>query len=196
MKTARLHRMVGMTGALLAGAALLAACGGGGSSGDGAPQPRATATPPAATATSAAAPSATATGGETPVAQPSPAAGAPTAAATPVAQPTQPVPPPPAPTPTSGPASLPQTLTLIAKGVKFQSTSVTAAPGSLTVTLDNEDVRIAHDVAFFAPDGQEAAATAVIAGPGTGSTSFTVSPGTYAFKCTLHANMTGTLTVE
>lgn len=199
MGTKRLH-VVAIAGVMVAGAALLAGCGGD----EKAASTAATATPRAqvsAVATTAAAsptPEATPTAGaespaNTPAAAPTQPVGQPTSEPTRVqAQPTAPPP----PAPTSTPSSQPQAITVVARGVQFVSPSLRVAPGLLTVTLDNQDIRVPHDVAFSAPGGGEVAATAVVAGPGKGSTSFTAWPGTYSFNCTLHPNMTGTLTVQ
>ncbi len=201
MERKRIRAIAGFTAALAAGAAALAGCAGA----DDAPRAAEPTTTPrvsrSATAI-AASPSPAATATAVTDAPGGPPASAPTQlaaertepASIPTAAPTQPAPPPPAPT--STPASQPHAVTVIARGVQFVSSSISTAAGQLTVTLDNQDVRVPHDVAFSAPGGGEVAATSVIAGPGSGSTTFTAWPGTYSFVCTLHPNMTGTLTVQ
>lgn len=197
MGTKKLRAIAGAAGALIAGAALLAGCGG--DETPGAQQATstsrasvsATATTAVASPTHEATPTAAAEApGNTPDAAPTSIASQPTAVAS---RPTQAAPP---PAPTATPAAQAQAITVVARGVQFVSASFNVAPGPLTVTLDNQDIRVPHDVTFSVPGGGDVAGTAVIAGPGSGTTSFTAWPGTYSFVCTLHPNMTGTLTVQ
>jgi len=116
--------------------------------------------------------------------------------------PTQaPPPPPPAPTntPVPPPVAQPQALTIVASGARFVSTQFTAAVGSaISVTLDNQDAGIAHDLIVYTPSGAVAAQTAAFAGPGQQSAAFTPAvPGNYFFKCSLHPlTMTGAIIVQ
>jgi plastocyanin len=75
-----------------------------------------------------------------------------------------------------------------AADIKFNPNSVTVAPGG-TVTWTNGD-QVPHTVTFTSgPDcGQ-------FAGGATVSATFPAA-GTYAYKCTIHSSMTGTVVVQ
>ena len=82
--------------------------------------------------------------------------------------------------------------------LEFDTTKLTAKPGSDTFTFTNESP-IGHDFTIESSSGQEVAATPVFTG-GTKSVTATLKPGTYKFLCTVpgHAagGMEGTLTVK
>ena len=67
-----------------------------------------------------------------------------------------------------------------------------------TITFDNQDDGVSHDIEFFSPDGSLIAASDIIVGPSTAVVTFTPGvPGTYAFKCSVHPrDMTGALKAE
>lgn len=160
---------------------------------------------------SSATPRGSATAAATPTAvTPTAAAEAPTAAAPtppPVAQPTQPPPtqgapptkaPPPPPPPTQPPSS--QTRTIVAENIAFNPKQLTASAGvPLTITLDNRDADVVHDIIIYAPGSSTVVAqTSVISGPATTSTTFTpAAPGTYPFKCSVHPQqMFGAIAIQ
>jgi plastocyanin len=68
----------------------------------------------------------------------------------------------------------------------------------VTVTFNNQDAGVTHDIVFFAPGGAQVAASDLFAGPGMRTLTFTpATPGTYAFKCSVHPReMTGALTAQ
>jgi plastocyanin len=101
----------------------------------------------------------------------------PTAATT--AQPTQP------PSPTE---SLTNAVTVNAQGLLFLNSEVTARAGEVTVTLNNLDASVPHDVTI---DGTESSAGCT--GPCSASFNFTGPPGDYKFHCSYHPDMTGVL---
>jgi plastocyanin len=185
---------------LVLGAAL-AACGGSDSNAQSQPTttPRASAT----TRVTPLAPSATAAV-ETPATAPTeaPAAATPTPA-TGHAQGGQPTtaPPPPPPAATSTPVPPPaqgQFLTIAAKDTRFNPSQLAAHNGgTLTVTFDNQDAGVAHDLIVYTPAGGIAGQSPVISGPAQSTFSFTPSvAGNYFFKCSLHPQyMTGTIAV-
>ncbi len=179
--------------AAAAGAALLAGCGG-----ENAESARVTAAPSAtraavdATASSTPAPSAPAvTAAPEPTANasaPSPAA----AAASPTAVAPQPTATPPPPAPTGA------TVTIAAQDVRFVPGSASAPLGAhVTVIFNNDDAGVAHNLVLYGPDRTRLGGTDVFTGPGTQQFSFdAVAPGPYAYACTVHRAMSGTLTVE
>jgi plastocyanin len=189
---------------LILGAAL-AACGGS----DSNAQPESTTTPRAsATArVTPAAPSATAAV-ESPETAPTEAPAA--ATATPVAgqpqggQPTMPPPPLPPPAATNTPVPPPppppqgQFLTIAAKDTRFNPSQLGVQNGgTVTITFDNQDAGVAHDLIVYSPAGGIAGQSPVIVGASQATFAFTPSgAGNYFFKCSLHPQyMTGTIAV-
>jgi plastocyanin len=177
--------------------AALAACGGDSaaitSGGTPTTAPR---TAPATTATAAAPPRSAATP-TIEAAQPSATTQAPPPAAvgTPTAAPTS-APPPPTQAP---PLPAAQSLTVIAKGVKFVPNALSAAAGAtLHLTLDNQDDGVTHDIVIYAPSGAKLAASDAAAGPiRQPLTLEALAAGRYAFKCSVHPQtMTGTIAVQ
>ena len=182
----------------LAMLAAIAACGGD----SAASTPSSTATPeqraaPVATATAPPATPAAATAAieATQPSAPPTQAPPPAAVTTPAAAPTA-APPPPTQAP---PPPAEQSLTVIAKGVKFLPNALSAAAGAtLHLTLDNQDEGVTHDIVIYAPSGTQLAATDAAAGPIQQPLAFAVdAAGRYAFKCSLHPlQMTGSIAVE
>jgi plastocyanin len=184
--------------AMIAATAILVACGrdnAGSSDNDATPQATAT------VRATQVAPTATATAGEL-QAPPTKSAAAPTS--TPIPQqpvgqaPTQPAPP---PAPTNTPVRIleSQALAIVAKGTKFIPTQLAAASGSsITITYDNQDDGIAHDLIVYTPSGAIAAQTPAFAGVAQQFAKFTPGgPGNYFFKCSLHPlTMTGAINVQ
>ncbi len=93
-----------------------------------------------------------------------------------------------------------ETLALIAHAIKFDKTSLTAtADTPFKIDFKNEDPATAHNVAIHqgSPTGQEVFKGEIF--PGPGERVYDVPPlpaGPYGFICTVHPNMTGTLTVQ
>jgi len=90
--------------------------------------------------------------------------------------------------------------TIVAMGVKFDLSALTVAAGkAFSIVFDNQDAGIQHNVAIH--EGT-ATGTEVFKGeifPGIGTRTYSVpalTAGTYAFICTVHPNMVGTLTVK
>jgi plastocyanin len=192
---------------LLLSAGLLAgfACGGDASSGR---ESQATPTAARATATSAASPGVTQTAtasSDAPSPTPAPAPtqappqGQTPAAPPPPAAPPSPAPPPPSPTPPPPPpAGGTVFLTFTAVALRFSPTSASAPVGAnVTVTFQNDDEGVAHDLVVFAPGGGSAGSTPIITG-GSASFSFVAATaGRYSFKCSVHPQqMTGAIFVE
>ncbi len=96
----------------------------------------------------------------------------------------------------------PVAVTLVAENVKFDISSITASPGvDVTVTLDNKDAGVLHNVAFYT-DRSASTSIAVgglLTGPATEDVVFTApsTPGTYYFRCDVHPDtMNGAFTVQ
>ncbi|HLB23895.1 MAG TPA: cupredoxin domain-containing protein [Dehalococcoidia bacterium] len=185
---------------LLAGVALAAlatACGGGSQAAARTPAATAsaeTATKPAASATTSV------QSAPTPVPEPSATAveqvptDTPVVAATPAPTPTQ-APPPPTLPPTGGAASV----RIAAINTLFSPASLTAPAGAtVTLTLDNQDAGVTHDIVIFDASGGQIGATDLGTGPIVQTVTFAVGgPGNYSFKCSVHPQqMRGLLKVE
>jgi cytochrome c oxidase subunit 2 len=106
----------------------------------------------------------------------------------------------PVPVPSGGPAGSVIDVTSVSVTAGFDPDALTApADTPLTIQLDNVDTAAPHNVAIraAAADGTDWIGLP-IAGPGQKAT-YSVPPiaaGSYTFYCSVHANMTGTLTVQ
>jgi plastocyanin len=96
----------------------------------------------------------------------------------------------------------PVTVTIVGKNSQFAPRSVVASAGAqVTVTFDNQDAGVLHNIQFFANRNRtgELGKTEISAGPAQHTVSFTApaAPGSYPFICDVHPDtMTGTLTVR
>src|SRR3954470_6661304 len=105
-----------------------------------------------------------------------------------------------APPPASGaPAPGGTTTTVTASGLAFDTTTITLpANKATTLTFDNEEVDVPHDIAIF-PDAS--ATNPLFAGNivvGVTSVDYQIpalKPGSYFFHCDVHPDMNGTVTV-
>jgi plastocyanin len=106
---------------------------------------------------------------------------------------------------TPGPSGGPVTLTIVAKNITFNTRSLSAGAGSqVTVTLDNQDPGILHNIAFYKAKGSTA--QPLVTGSkgnlltGVAKESFTFAapgPGTYYFQCDVHPDvMNGSFVVR
>jgi plastocyanin len=198
--------IIGAVAALALPALVLGGCGGGDNndktpSASASPARSATvaASPSAAASATAAGPATEAPGAATEVPTQAPQGGATSA---PPAPPTTAPPPPPPPTQAPPPPPPPPqnlALTVVAQDVKFSPSSLSAATGAaLTVTLDNRDAGVPHNIVFYAPGGGTLASSATITGPATATVAFAPpGAGGYTFKCSVHPQqMFGVLTVS
>ncbi len=86
--------------------------------------------------------------------------------------------------------------TVRAVNVAFEPTEIRLPAGTpLRIILDNRDSGVPHDIRVLDGD-RELATSATISGPGQAEVRFGPLPaGSYRFVCTVHPNMTGTLTI-
>jgi plastocyanin/mono/diheme cytochrome c family protein len=91
-------------------------------------------------------------------------------------------------------------LQLTASGVAYDKTELTAPAGvPFQITFTNNDAGIPHNVSIHkdSPTGAEVWQGAIFTGVATQTYNVPTLPaGTYGFVCTVHPNMTGTLTVK
>ena len=91
-------------------------------------------------------------------------------------------------------------VSISALNVAFEQTTVTAPAGkAFQITFDNKDSGTPHNVAIHKGDasGAEVFKGEIITGPATKVYDVpALDAGTYAFVCSVHPNMTGTLTVQ
>jgi plastocyanin len=87
---------------------------------------------------------------------------------------------------------------IVALNVQFNPAAVTVPAGEpLTIMFDNQDAGIPHDLAIKDGNGNQIALTAIITGPAQAQLALgPLEPGAYEFVCTVHPNMTGTITAE
>jgi plastocyanin len=96
----------------------------------------------------------------------------------------------------------PVQVTLVAENIQFDPTTITASPGvEVTVTLDNRDAGVLHNVAFYTnPSAQSSIYIGELTtGPSIDDFVFTSpsTPGNYFFRCDVHPDqMTGAFIVQ
>jgi plastocyanin len=95
---------------------------------------------------------------------------------------------------TMAPEPMKTAFTITAKNVAFKPTKINAPAGQeLTVTFDNQDNGVAHNLHFKTPDEVK---TDVASGVDKETLKFTVSKaGTYDYVCDVHPAMKGELKV-
>jgi plastocyanin len=100
-----------------------------------------------------------------------------------------------------GPTGGPTIVTLVAQNIKFDKSTITATAGlDVTVTLDNRDAGVLHNVAFYTNRGATSKIFGgpLITGPATDTFTFQApGAGSYFFRCDVHPDtMTGTFAVR
>lgn len=87
---------------------------------------------------------------------------------------------------------------LVAVNIAFEPTELSVPAGvGFTIGLDNRDVGIPHNVEVFGLDGSSLVKSEIVNGPAQQVVQVpALAPGTYPFTCTVHPNMTGTITAE
>lgn len=91
-------------------------------------------------------------------------------------------------------------LKLVSKNTLFDKSKLRAEAGEITITVDNQDGGIVHNVHVYKgkdAKGEDIAMTELEAGPGGQTLKLDLQPGEYFYVCDAHpATMAGTLTVE
>jgi plastocyanin len=96
----------------------------------------------------------------------------------------------------------PVSATIVGQNLAFNQRTINAGAGSpVTVTFDNQDAGVLHNIHFFANRNRSAdlAKSDLKAGPASDTLTFTApsAPGTYPFICDAHPDtMTGNLSVR
>ena len=89
------------------------------------------------------------------------------------------------------------TVQISAFNIAFEQSDVSApADAPFVIHFDNKDASVPHDIAIKDASGTQVFKGDVVTGPA--ATDYNVpalAAGTYQFVCTIHPNMTGTLTV-
>lgn len=86
-------------------------------------------------------------------------------------------------------------LTLVGDDIAFDTSTLSAPAGTITITFQNEDEGITHNLEVTG-DGVDAS-TEIAEGPVEQTLTFEAGPGTYDYVCVVHPNeMTGTLEVS
>ena len=89
-------------------------------------------------------------------------------------------------------------VSIVASGIAFTTTDVTApADAAFVIAFDNQDAGVPHNVAIA--DASDAEVFKGDIFPGVETRDYQVpalAAGDYTFACTVHPNMTGTLTAE
>jgi plastocyanin len=87
-------------------------------------------------------------------------------------------------------------LELTALNIDFEPKALTAPAGPLELRFHNQDNGIPHNVAIKDASGGSVFEPEILTGPADVDYSIPdLAPGSYTFTCTVHPNMTGTLTV-
>jgi mono/diheme cytochrome c family protein/plastocyanin len=107
----------------------------------------------------------------------------------------------PAAVPTPGEVAPSTTLSIIAQGTAWSTDTLSAIAGQpLTLTVDNKDSGIAHNIVIFQGEdetGDRLAETPIEPGPVTQTLNFgPLDPGSYYYHCDVHPQMSGTLTAS
>jgi plastocyanin len=100
--------------------------------------------------------------------------------------------------PGAGPSAAAGAVEISASGIAFEQTSVRAPAGAaFQISFDNKDAGVPHNVAIHKDNanGAEVFKGDIVTGPSTATYDVpALDAGTYAFVCSVHPNMTGTLT--
>lgn len=101
--------------------------------------------------------------------------------------------------PTGEPSDGPTEATIVAVNIQFDTDSMElAANAEVTVTFDNQDAGVPHNWAMYTDESasQEIFVGEIFPGPEVREHAFTTpEPGEYYFRCDVHPNMQGTVTV-
>ena len=89
-------------------------------------------------------------------------------------------------------------VTLVAQNIAFDQSSITVPAGKpFTIAFDNRDPSVPHDVVIKGSSGNALFQGAIVTGPKVVVYNVPAIPaGTYTFVCSVHPNMTGTVTAQ
>jgi plastocyanin len=89
-------------------------------------------------------------------------------------------------------------VSIAAQGIAFDTATLTIPAGkAFTLAFDNRDASVPHDVVIRDASGKALFTGELITGPRVIVYEVPAIPaGTYTFVCTVHANMTGTVTAK
>ena len=104
------------------------------------------------------------------------------------------------PAATASPPAGSQSVTITAKTTAFEKTSYTVPAGPVSITFDNEDKGVMHNVHLYdGADnmGKDEGSTTLKPGPNTQTLNVNLKPGSYYFECDAHPDqMHGTITAK
>lgn len=87
-------------------------------------------------------------------------------------------------------------IVIVAKDMKFQTTSVTVKAGApVAVVLDNQE-SAPHNIAIKDASGAEVFKGEIVTNTKVNNAIPALAPGTYTFLCEVHPDMKGTITAE
>ena len=97
---------------------------------------------------------------------------------------------------TSAPAGSGEAITVVAKDIAFSPTAITApARKAFTLVLDNQE-SAPHNIAISDASGAVVFKGEIVTQKQISYSVNALAAGSYPFKCEVHPNMTGTLTVQ
>jgi cytochrome c oxidase subunit 2 len=102
------------------------------------------------------------------------------------------------PAPSGGGEPTGAVVNISAANLAYEQPAVDApAGGGFTIHFDNKDTAVPHNVSLKDASGAEVFKGAIFQGPGAQDYQVpALAPGTYQFVCSVHPNMTGTLTAK
>jgi plastocyanin len=99
--------------------------------------------------------------------------------------------------PSAGPTVPAADVTIEARGIQYLQREVSVPAGPFTIAFLNSDAGIPHDIDIFDAGGSRVFDGEVITGVSVIVYDVPAQPaGSYPFVCSIHANMTGTLTLQ
>jgi plastocyanin len=101
------------------------------------------------------------------------------------------------PPPEEGDGGPPGAVAIVAQGTAFDTSELALpAGGEAVIEFDNRDPGLPHNVAIYTEAGQPLFQGEIITGPATATYRFpSPPPGSYSFRCDVHPQMSGSVTV-
>lgn len=101
---------------------------------------------------------------------------------------------------TPPPAPAGETLSVVAKNVKFDQSTLDAKAGSVAIEFDNQDNGVSHNFHLYKGNdatGESVGNTEIAAGPDKQTLTVNLTPGSYYYDCEVHpTQMTGKMQVS